>query len=97
MAGGVTDVTDTTTRTTTVVNTGSYTNTAFAFMAGGGADLRLNSHWTWRIVEADYLGTNFGNSWQDNMRVTTGVVFTFGGKAPAAPEPYSKELPIHVK
>ena len=94
MVGGVTDVTDVTSRTT---NIGSYSTTAFAFMAGGGADLRLNSHWTWRIVEADYLGTNFGNSWQDNMRVTTGIVFTFGGKAPATPAIYSKEARSDAK
>jgi hypothetical protein len=85
----------------TEVNIGNFHSTtsanAFALSAGVGADWRFSNHWSWRIIEADYLGTNFGNSWHKNLRVTTGVVFTFGGKTPAPPSIYSKEARSDAK
>ena len=53
---------------------------AFAF--GGGLDwkIRNDSGLALRLVQADYLGTNYGNLMQHNFRYSTGIVFGFGGK-----------------
>jgi outer membrane immunogenic protein len=54
---------------------------AFATSIGGGVDLGLNRHVSLRLVEADYLLTllpNGVNSRQNNLNLTTGVVFRFG-------------------
>ena len=52
----------------------------FAAALGGGFDWRISRHFLWRIVQADYLPTNFGDQWQNNFRLSTGLVFTFGSK-----------------
>jgi peptidoglycan-associated lipoprotein len=54
---------------------------AFAASVGGGLDVALNRHVALRLVEADYLLTllpNGVNSRQNNLNLTTGVVFRFG-------------------
>lgn len=61
--------------------TGSSQN-AFAMTAGGGVDLRLADHWSLRPLQVEYLLTRFqetsvGNQAQNNLRVSTGVVFRF--------------------
>jgi len=58
-------------------------NNAFLFTAGGGADWRLTPRIGIRLVQAEYLHSQFlngsGNSnRQDNLRLSTGVVFSFG-------------------
>jgi outer membrane protein OmpA-like peptidoglycan-associated protein len=66
--------------------------TAFALTAGGGLDLRLNHRIALRLFQAEYLLTRFqdptsltgGNGWQSNVRLSTGIVFGFGGN-PAPP------------
>lgn len=61
----------------------SGSNNAFAMTVGSGLDLRGDSHWSWRIVEAEYLRTSFSdgaNSHQSNARISTGVVYRWGGK-----------------
>ena len=56
---------------------------AFAMTVGGGLDYRINSHWAVRAAKVDYLLTRFnefGSSntqTQNNLRVSTGVVFRF--------------------
>ena len=50
----------------------------FAMAFGGGFDWRLTNHLSWRIVQADYLGTNLGNQWQTNFRASTSIVYSFG-------------------
>lgn len=57
---------------------GSSSN-AFALAAGGGIDINLNSRLAWR-VQPDYLRTTFFHSSQNNLRVSTGLVFKFGSK-----------------
>ena len=52
---------------------------AFAAIVGGGVDWRFTRNFYWRIIEADYLHMNFTNE-EDNLRLTTGLVFTFGGR-----------------
>jgi hypothetical protein len=58
---------------------------AFAIAIGGGLDVPFRSHFTIRVVEADYLLTRFANgsgvsAMQDNFRVSAGLVYRFGGR-----------------
>jgi opacity protein-like surface antigen len=55
---------------------------AFAMTVGGGFDYRLTSHWSLRPAKVDYLLTRFkepviGTESQNNLRVSTGIVFRF--------------------
>ena len=58
--------------------------TSFAMMAGGGVDIRLAKHFTYRLFDADYYLTrpisfiSGGNVNKNNFRVTTGVALTWG-------------------
>lgn len=52
---------------------------AFAAIAGVGVDWRFTRNFYWRIIEADYLRMNFTNQ-NDNFRLSTGLIFTFGGR-----------------
>ena len=53
-------------------------------MAGGGLDIRLAKHFTYRLFDADYYLTrpisfiSGGNVNKNNFRVTTGVALTWG-------------------
>ena len=64
------------------------TENAFAMTAGGGIDLRIHRHLATRIVQAEYLMTNFadlstGNrDTQNDLRLSSGLVFGFGGNTP---------------
>ena len=52
----------------------------FAGNAGGGVDLSLTRRLSIRLVEADYLATTFNNGdndHQNNLRLSSGVVFHF--------------------
>jgi hypothetical protein len=76
--------------------------TAFAFTAGGGLDLRLNRRIAWRVFQAEFLLTRFDDpalaipkaGWQTNMRLSTGLVFRFGGNSPPPPPPPVNHPPI---
>jgi opacity protein-like surface antigen len=55
---------------------------AFAMSVGGGFDYRLSDHFAVRPVKVDYLMTRFsetanGGNTQNNLRVSTGIVFRF--------------------
>jgi len=59
------------------------TNNSFLFTVGGGVDSRLNHRLGIRIVQAEYLYSEFLNGSalghkQNNLRLSTGVVFIFG-------------------
>ena len=62
------------------INTGGTfpgpSNTSFATAIGGGLDYRLVRPIAWR-VEGDYITTRFFNATQNNLRLSTGVVFRF--------------------
>jgi Outer membrane protein beta-barrel domain len=79
---GVTTITPSTVITARV-NQGQ---TDFAFMAGGGVDVRLNKHLSFRPVEADYFMTRIKNmqdvfdNHQNNFRYSAGINFTFGAR-----------------
>jgi outer membrane protein OmpA-like peptidoglycan-associated protein len=65
----------------------------FATLMGGGLDIKISRHIALRLLEADFLLTHFDDpfpnaahrGWQKNVRLTTGIVFRFGGEAPPPP------------
>ncbi len=81
-----------TTGTTTIL---AATQDAFAMALGGGLDLRLSHHVTFRPIQLDYLMTrlpDLGQSGQPsqtrnqhNLRYAAGLLFTFGGERPSPP------------
>jgi hypothetical protein len=60
--------------------------TAFALTAGGGLDIRMNKHVSFRPIAVDYYLTRFQNfraqndNSQNNVRYTTGFNFTLGAQ-----------------
>ena len=68
-------------------------DSTFASMVGVGFDVKLTRHIALRPLEADYLITHFDNAfpntdhrgWQSNVRLSSGIVFRFGGEKPAPP------------
>jgi outer membrane protein OmpA-like peptidoglycan-associated protein/opacity protein-like surface antigen len=58
----------------------------FGFTAGGGLDYRIHRHFALRLIQAEYLMTNFDahdtgkSASQNDMRLSSGIVFRFGGK-----------------
>jgi hypothetical protein len=56
---------------------GGLSTTSFASAIGGGIDTRIGHGLSWRIIQGDYLLTRFGSTTQNNVRVSTGVVFRF--------------------
>jgi len=62
--------------------------TSFALTAGGGVDIRINHHLSFRAIQAEYMMTRFENlstgqnASQSDMRLSTGVVLRFGGHPP---------------
>jgi len=48
----------------------------FSMAVGGGLDLRADSHWSWRMIQAEYLYSNLQNQ-QNNARISTGVVYSW--------------------
>ena len=60
--------------------------TAFAMTAGGGVDIKINKHVSFRPIGLDYYMTRLqnlrtaGDNNQDNLRYTTGFNFTFGAQ-----------------
>jgi outer membrane protein OmpA-like peptidoglycan-associated protein len=63
--------------------------TAFAMIAGGGLDIRITKHASFRPFEFDYYLTRLQNlrtlsdNNQDNVRFSAGLTFWFGGEKPA--------------
>lgn len=51
-------------------------NTALAFQAGGGVDLKLGRLLYWRI-QADYVGSHFSSALQNNYSFGSGLVLNF--------------------
>jgi hypothetical protein len=57
-----------------------FTANAFAMTFGGGVDVRVTRRFWIRVVQADYVVTHFGNSFQNNFGLSGGFVFKFGKK-----------------
>lgn len=56
-------------------------NNSFVLAAGGGADWKVSPRIAVRLIQADYLHSEFLNgsgNRQENIRLSTGVVFSFG-------------------
>ena len=71
-------------------------DTTFAAMAGAGFDINISHRIALRLIEADFLlthfrdpisATGFSRGWQDNTRLSTGIVFRFGGNPPPPSAP----------
>jgi hypothetical protein len=54
------------------------TDTAFAAAVGGGLDAKFHKRVAWRVFQADYVLTRFGDENQHNFRVSTGLVLRLG-------------------
>jgi hypothetical protein len=52
-------------------------NSHAAFLGGGGVDYKIKSGRAYWRVQADYLGSNFGNGISSNYTIGTGLVFNF--------------------
>ncbi|HXN22942.1 MAG TPA: outer membrane beta-barrel protein [Candidatus Dormibacteraeota bacterium] len=56
---------------------------SFNMITGGGIDIQLGPHVSWRLVQADYFYSRFLNAvndHQNNLRLSTGLVFHFGSR-----------------
>ncbi len=68
-------------------------NTAFALTAGAGLDLNVSRHFALRLLQAEYMVTFFDDAsfpqgvdgYQNDVRLSAGIVFRFGGSHPAPP------------
>ena len=78
---------------TAVTLRGTASQTAFAWAPGGGIDIKLSHHVSFRPIELDYYMMRLQNlrSKEDNnqhcLRYMAGLNFTFGGERPAPPPP----------
>ncbi len=74
----------------TLANAGASAN-SFTLAAGGGFDLWLTKHISWRMVETDYVMTRFdnpgGNFPENNVRVSSGVLIHWGARPIAVNRP----------
>jgi hypothetical protein len=52
-------------------------DTHFGLALGGEIDVRINDRVAFRVIQADYMMTRFVGLRQDNIRVSTGLVFRF--------------------
>ncbi len=59
-------------------NAAGFTDDAFAFVLGGGLDVKATDRIAVRIAQADYFGTHFAGYTQNNFRFSAGLVFRFG-------------------
>ena len=57
-------------------STGS--DNAFAMAIGGGVDVTVHSRLSFRVAQVDWLRSQHFNTDQNNLRVSTGIVFRFG-------------------
>jgi outer membrane protein OmpA-like peptidoglycan-associated protein/opacity protein-like surface antigen len=63
----------------------------FAMTAGGGLDIKVRQHFAIRIIQAEYLMTRFDDlttgsaATQNDMRLSSGIVFRLGGNAAPLP------------
>ncbi len=71
---------------------------AFAMTAGGGLDWNLSRHFGIRVVQAEYLMTRLtdissgSTGTQNDMRLSTGIVFRMGGGRKPEATPISRPL-----
>lgn len=56
----------------------SQSATRFAAAFGGGVDVKLSKKASIRMIQADYLVSRFMGTNQNNIRLSAGIVLTFG-------------------
>jgi opacity protein-like surface antigen len=56
---------------------GSFSENAFAMTLGGGIDWNATEHLGLRLIQIEYLLTDFGSAHQNGVRISTGVVVRF--------------------
>jgi hypothetical protein len=52
----------------------AFADISFAVASGGGLDLNLSESVALRLVQADYLSTNFGSNAPGHLRLSVGIV-----------------------
>jgi hypothetical protein len=52
----------------------------FGAMLGGGVDVAVSNTVAVRLLQADYLYSRFLHTFQDNIRLSAGIVLRFGGR-----------------
>jgi hypothetical protein len=57
---------------------GPLEQTAFTAAFGGGVDVKATRFLWIRVIQADYLREHFSGDTQNNLRLSSGVVFPFG-------------------
>lgn len=72
---------------TQTTGTTSASDTAFAWLLGGGAEYLFTPHWSGR-ANLDFMRTHLSNEGQSRLRLLVGITYTFGSreKKLAAPE-----------
>lgn len=78
LAGGASAQIEVTTRFSRFSATDSVDGFAAAF--GAGAEWRFAPHWSWRIVEANFVPIHAAGEWEDDWRVSTGITYGFGSR-----------------
>lgn len=74
---------------------------SFALTAGGGFDFRLHHHIALRLIQAEYLMTRFDDlatgstGTQNDIRLSTGLVFRFGGARAPEREPITYSCSVN--
>jgi hypothetical protein len=58
-------------------STGGFGSSSFSMALGGGLDAELTDAIHWRLVQVDYLLTQFGGGSQNNFRLSTGILIRF--------------------
>jgi hypothetical protein len=58
-------------------STAGFGNSSFSLALGGGIDTRITDQFSWRIIQGDYLLTQFRGGSQNNFRVSTGIIIRF--------------------
>lgn len=57
---------------------GGFGSSSFSMALGGGIDVGLfHDRFYWRVIQTDYLMTQFGGRAQNNFRASTGIVIRF--------------------
>jgi hypothetical protein len=56
---------------------GGFDRSSFGMAIGGGIDATVIHDLRWRVIQMDYLLTQFGGGSQNNFRLSTGIVFRF--------------------
>lgn len=68
-------------------------NTSRAFIGGGGMDYPLSPRFSWRTLEVDYVRSNLFNTGQNNVRLSTGIVYNWKTIRHRSHKPQSQPAP----